>query len=415
MLAELFLGGGSFERSPAPVVVPPLRLAREASPAPESKPSTPVLELIVPCHTPAVPSAWVLQAAREIAAGRSGPAGLVRIAGSSVRLDIVGPGVATLPRARSLPEGVAAAATRVDHWFLHAGDHDVPALVAGVDRVTLLTGADEAAVVACYRMIKEIHAAQRQEGRLPRLRAVIVGAGAAQARDAAGRLARAAGAFLGEELEVLCGPASLGAAPACLVYEGSWAATPEEMMTLIRRGDGAAGRAEAGGPPEPRAKNTSQDFSLVLEQLVGPELDAFPPSPRESEPKPAAPAPRSSAAPRPTLCELIGSLRPLRSVCPHAAHVELAADQGGVVHALVDEEKAGEHGALRDLWAVAAWARRHATLLSAAEGGTPIRDQEPVLHVFVRRPKGWKGVLDSGLRVHALVEGPQGRVCLDLN
>ncbi len=98
----------------------------------------------------------------------------------------------------------------VDLWVLRLPHSDAPAdmLCAGVDRITILSSADEAAIVAAYQIVKDLaQAAEKTQRTLPTIGLAVVGA---EQRDAAAvveRLNRTTVSFLGVEVRLaMCLP-----------------------------------------------------------------------------------------------------------------------------------------------------------------------------------------------------------------
>ena len=140
-LAELFLGEAlKHDERATPVVG---RIGGDA-PAPET--AAPV-EAIVLGQLPVLASAWAVQYARMQSERLGRPVCLARLTEQTATVEIVGDARAGGP-ARDLPDALARASARAQAWVvlteLDPGD---VAKLPGVRAVTVLTGADDAAVV----------------------------------------------------------------------------------------------------------------------------------------------------------------------------------------------------------------------------------------------------------------------------
>ncbi|MCH2136902.1 MAG: hypothetical protein MK101_10025, partial [Phycisphaerales bacterium] len=99
----------------------------------------------------------------------------------------------------SQPQGTALAqlfesAPQGHHWIVSMGSALDPSTLQGVDEVVLLTGVDEAAIVAAYALLKQIVC--DCPGPMPVVRLVLAGADSLEAGD---RFVRTARARLGVE------------------------------------------------------------------------------------------------------------------------------------------------------------------------------------------------------------------------
>ena len=92
----------------------------------------------------------------------------------------------------------------VAQWIVQPpSDADPTSLLhCDADCVTLLSGADQAAVVGAYRMLKGLIAATKEEGALPTIQLVIVGAEERASSDAATRIIQTAHHQLGVKIDV---------------------------------------------------------------------------------------------------------------------------------------------------------------------------------------------------------------------
>ncbi len=414
-LTDLFLGESPTAPAAATVdddiPLPPLRSPTPSSPAkatsavvstpPQARParSTPAastaisqgptpaiprageIESIVVGHLPVLTSAWVHQYARSCATKSAGPVALVRVRGRSASIDLLGQGrTLTLPEGSTLQAAVAAAAPIAAHWILSVDEVGEPELAAlpGIARVTLLTGANDAAVVACYRAIKGLCLAQ-SESLLnpPAIRAAVMGSPQAKAEPAAARLANTVATHLARSIDVLALPDRISAGPSVPVYVGVCDLSPADLGRLIID----SVRANHG-------------LSTEIAQPHAPIT-----------PSHASTAPLAPADPQPGLWAKVAGLRGLETRCPYAPRVELAVSESGEVHAFSHAtDEPGVERALTDLTAASAWVRTNADVLRAAipelarrVGAVPTTE-----HLVTSAAKPARRLLDSPIRVHLL-------------
>ena len=339
------------------------------------------IESIVVGHLPILASAWVHQYARSCAARSQAPVALVRVRGRSASIDLLGQGrTLTLPEGSSLAAAVAAAAPLAPHWILSVDEVGEPELAAlpGVHRVTLLTGANDAAVVACYRAIKGLCLAQ-SESLLspPAIRAAVMGSPQPKAEPAAARLANTVATHLARSIEVLALPDRIAAGPSVPVFVGACDLAPADLGRLVI------------------------DSVRAHHGLASDHAPAHVPSANSHAVEPQAPNDR----PQGTLWSKVAGLRGIETRCPYAPRVELAVSDAGEVHAFSHAaDEPGVERALTDLTAATAWVRTNADVLRAAipelarrVGAVPTTE-----HLVTAAPKPARRLLDSPVRVHLL-------------
>ena len=129
---------------------------------------------------------------------------LVRVLQGEVSVDLfpcvpsASPAMPPLPP-DDLAGAIAIAARHAGRWLMQADDVEEPRLaaLAPVDVVTLLSGVNEAAVVAAYRTIKglSVGLAERRSDQDagPRLRVAMIGADEDRASEVSAKLRHAAG------------------------------------------------------------------------------------------------------------------------------------------------------------------------------------------------------------------------------
>jgi hypothetical protein len=171
----------------------------------DSADPSPAPRVVLVGHLPGFANLWINQYAQQRCESL-GPVGVLHIADDSIDLDLFQPGLPTpvggaggSPAPESLPEAINAIAGTVRHWLVHLADpqrQDLRAFAGELRDWTLLTGADEAAVVAAYRLLKQwVEPAGYPDGD-PAIELAFLGCEASAAEDAAQRIQRTAGQFM---------------------------------------------------------------------------------------------------------------------------------------------------------------------------------------------------------------------------
>lgn len=395
-LADLFLADGAMG-IPAQAG-PSLRLAPVASNAEPSRaqitdepgPSSTRLEGLVLGHLPVQGSTWIVPYAKFVADAERRPVALVRLHGGQTWVDLVLPRgaaprsnsrIGQQPHATDLAGAIRQASREAGAWLLRVEDLAEPGLLnlRGVSTVTLLTGSDEAAVVACYRTIKTLFEDLPRED-APEVRVAIMGGDASKASDAEARISKAAKAFLGKPLPPAAIVGQVGGGTTVSLYRGP-SVPPAEIVELALR---AEVRSSAEPPPT-RSRDTSPPGPFTEAPVV--------------EVPPALPG-----------------LRPLEIRCPYAPGVVICSGEGGSLHLVASGTTRAGHF-VQELLAAASWADDHAALLEAASAGAlrAIGASGPVLHLVVSDAKGARALIDTGVRLHLALAVDGKHVFADLN
>lgn len=365
----------------------------DSSPAPGQKRATPrpntcrrpMLELLVQGHLPVRAAPWASQYARERAAAIEEVVALVRHGQDHLSVELFGE-----------TEEVAAAFDRESDALRHAADRaalvilqldEVHQAAAAADprlkAVTVLAGANEAAVVAAYRTLKGLAsvlapASSAEDDPLTDLQVALVSVDRAEAGDALDRLRRAVAVFLDRPLRLACTIERIAPTGARSLYRGESALGPVEVLERLT------------APRDARMDCSHQR--------------------RESSPAAHAVAPVAETS----LASLVEGLVLLHFGPPEDPSVEIAADRAGVLHLLCADDDGKGVGRLV---AAEAWAMKHRPLLSAAAGPDARIDQSKpvVLHLFTDSPKSVRHLLDADLRVHAIITPGNGARSIELN
>lgn len=476
-LAELFLGEADVTRDepgenphrPADDGAEPVAATHEAehmhrSTETEATAAGRRIDLVIAGHLPIMASAWVRQYAATRAPSDDRPAALVRLLRGRSAVELLGGGCERLqaPMADRFEDALRVASASAGAWVVRV---DEPfeldaAACEGLDTLTVLTGADDAAMVAAYRLLKGLRdtvAARQEAGASLRVRIAVMGCDGAKAEAASSKLRRAAASCLGLELDDAGGSARVTPARGVVLFDREGESTPPEDVVRML---GALPEARPSGGPVRREAPTikpvkiesdhaesdaastarspstgagrSVDASGVAEAArsshgwTDPVFDltyeptdpaAFTPGlrtdpqPRRAEAEPARPkiaaTPDDAGEPAalpvhggtdaPPLWRLHGQLQPLHAGCPMAPGVELARDGHGRLHLLTWDGV--PDGGMAGLTAAASWARSHAAWLGEPGGGAT---GEPVLHMFTRDAVSARSLVWSDVRVHAV-------------
>lgn len=383
-------------------------------------------------HLPVLASAWIAQHARDLAEQLRGPVAVVARAAGRVTIDLHGPTLLTADRiqpASTLDDAVAEAMNAgVCAWLIRA---DAVTELSLADSSTLtglsiLTGHDEAALVAAYRVLKGLTANAADfdldaESDIPEIHVAVMGATDAQGRPAAEKLRRAAESFLQTGLASVSITHKIGAGSAARLFDGESELTIEELLgrlptqmatvsntqhrshLRLANGDHASRIGPVDTHPEPRTtRSIDHDAPATIASV------------RTHQEERAA----GDTARQESLAPLIG-LMPLEPRCPYADEVELAADAEGRAHLIIHAEGATHTlaGAIESLEIARAWLAAHLTLLAAATGHA-VRSSpplDPACHLVVDHAAGARRLLDGPTRLYALAQGRSETLCIPLN
>ncbi len=409
-LADLFLGDGELapepmlpapqeagscrpRASPPPASPPP---SRSVAPQTPSSPSisppsrsdapTPDVEALILGHLPVLASPWVLQYARHRASEINEPVALLRLNSGTVSVEIVGADDAPRVPSPNLNDAIGRAKTIARRWLIRVDETNEPALAESLAAapsasLTLLTGADDAAVAACYRTLKSL--AETIVGVAddpPALRVVVLGANPDAAAAAGRKIRQAATTFLGLPPELAQPVPRMVPARAINLFRGQTDRSAESLLALVRTPTGVSSHP-------------------VADSRVPRHSVAATPPPSPSVPPPSR---ASALAATDALASLLPGLRPLSARSPVAQCVELATDADGRLHLLARADAPDAcPAAAADLTAAAAWAQTHARLLIAAEPSLRSADAPP-LHLLTPTPRAARALVGSSIRVHAL-------------
>jgi hypothetical protein len=487
-LADLFLGEGGPAIASASVPAPALRTLKLTPPEPSSSGPAPVasgraaraigslgdgprvvepptgFEAVALGHLPVMASAWAMQYARSVATTRSVPVAMLRVGGGKVSLELIGqdaPGgdgpADTLADAVRRAVGVAGA------WLLRVDEPSETELsdVPGVSGITLLTGADEVAIVNSYRAIKGymeiglIGRAGDEDAPKVVLRLAVMGSPEDRAKDAANRIRKAAATYLGCAIEsVICSP-KISPVATHTLFRGEAEAGVREVVAGVIEAWGmprdvtpadVAETAVIAPSPAPAPPGEAEDADAIADIVVASIIEEADVPAALPEPEIAVPAVRSEPpavrtqdvilpvessgsriGPRTsptgagnTAQQLVAHLAGLSSLnirCPFAPGAELACAFDGTLHVIGMAGLSGDAPRVVEaLLAAASWADLHAEVLRQIRPGLRAGQGKTVLHLLTERAKDVRPLIDSEIRLHAIVRGPGGTSTIaDLN
>lgn len=398
---------------------------------------TPIVELLLVGHLPVRGSLWLTPYADAIAR-QSGPACLLRFEGGQSNLQLLRTesDICIDSAACSLQDAVNELASEVDVWIIRPRDEfELQSLLKDaslrIDRLTLLTSIDEAAMVAAYQTIKQV--VEMTATPPPPLHLATVGCAPDLARTAIERLNRTTLNFLSAEIHPgLClsrmeanvrptGTMNFSDSPGALadviraIQTGSASRPPKSGGAGILPAQGQNAHSTTPtifhreskpvAAPPPRSTHT---FATEQPLPGAPRIKLAPKPSLSIEPKPptvngtvlsapAAPAAPIGFASAGTLASHVEGLSPLPLRAPDHDHIELAIDAAGRIHLLGDETT------LRQMPVVGNWVKKHRELLQLALPQFSIDAQRPPLcHIFSPTPIAVGDLHGSDLCLHVL-------------
>ena len=370
--------------------------------------------LLLVGHLPVMGGLWLTQFA-DRDARTSGTTALVRVLHGEVELEVLRAGGRKIDvdAKDGFEQALTKVASTVGRWiFCVFGDAEaqIPAALDGIDRVILLTGADDAATVGAYKLLKGfVEHAERAGRAVPPIELCIVGATETEAREMAEKLDRTTRAFLRANLVVGAAIQRMDAVESSFreSYElpsasldAACAAVTRAVSARASRFDAAQVSATKATTRTPPRATTSvevdrvdippvvpEQFSAVLPFRIGP-VNAAPSrvapvveyaAVAEATPAPvpvlADVAPTVVVAPKLTIANvveiaaqtrpssyaaLIRGLSPLAIRPPRWKDIELALDAQGTLHVVAPVSSIEHTMHARQ------WATEHAELLALA-------------------------------------------------
>lgn len=403
-LAALFLGEQDDARAP---VEPKTQV--ELKPIGENH--RPVVSLLVLGNLPVFAGAWASQYARDRQKASGRPLALLTIGDEAARLELYG-AIGDVSPASDLSRALKGVARAGADLVVRLPEAEA-GWIAGESRVasmTILTGADDPAIVGAYRSFKAIVQDLPGEGMTPAMRVAVAGCDEPLAGEAGTKLAQAAERFLGLTVNREPPVRQIDAGASTELYHGlppAWADVPDLLAHFVEQERGAGEvQVRAGSGDEFQPRRSGPPVGFMAEGVE-------PPAMRVVEKDDAGPvasrAYRDDAGRKP----LPAGLTAVDVACPYARGVGMAVDDKGVLHAVAwagDSESAS--GAVRDLVVASSWLRDHVELIAVIMGRR-LAGEPSVRHLVLREARGALGLAQGDLRVHVSV--PHADAVVDLN
>lgn len=352
-------------------------------------PSKPSIELLLPAHLPVQGGLWLIPyAGREAGAGT---VVLVRMHEETIDVAVIGAGSIDLFGCTSMEEVLERTEKKHVHWIVQPpADADPTSLLhCDADRVTLLSGADQAAVVGAYSLLKGLITSANDNESFPVMRLVVVGAEDKSATEAARRIVQTAELQLGVYVEV--GPALPAMGSTCNVVSQVSFTRESNVVDLL-------GRIRSAHDVEEQLATTAR-----FEHPAVKEQESVAPDETVEKPVNVAEDTRQEESivsqERTDYASHVDGLLAIAPRCPEHDHVELAVDTDGRLHVLADAND------LRDASIVSSWIVRHRALVSMACGGLKLDETlMPVQHIFTDDAVSVADLHGTDVRMHLLVE-----------
>jgi len=352
------------------------------------------VDLLLLGHLPVQGGLWLIPyAGRE---SHGGVGALIRMHEDAVDLAILGDIELDISSCTSLEQAFDLIGPSVTKWMVQPpSDADSTALLhCDADRITLLSGADQAAVVGAYRLLKGLVVASGSVEATPKMNLVIVGTEERAAQDAANRIVQTAYHQLGVQLSVSQPLPAMGS-KSRIASQASFHRTSGVVDILTRI------RAAAQRPTE--TEEVVQKIPLSERPVV--EI---------KEPIIEQPQMYQQVTEQSSYATYVDGLIGVKPRCPEHEEVELAIDTEGRLHVLADAED------FRDAAIVSGWVARHGDLIAMACGGVEIDTTlRPKQHVFTDNAVAVADLHGTDLALHLLTEvevnGQQGIFCTPLN
>lgn len=354
-----------------------------------------LLEAVLLGNLPGYASPWITQYAHELSRSHEG-VGLIRFDEKQVRLECFrsaddndSPPASARPH-ETFTQAIERLTPQVDIWLIVIDPWNSPAArrrLAEVDRWTLLSGADEAAVVAAYRAIKQLlegpAALMPQNG----LRLMFMGCDREQAMAAMGRIDRATSAFLKMPVELAGVRRQIQPLHRLRCLQFDLAPEDDAFSMLVQMlHDMAEGRAGTAASPVQALLDEQPEAALQPAIEPEPTLTDYPLPPE----KIAAPAAQPVIPPPPAakgLADYLPQVAALEARCPRHPRVEMAVDADGRCHLMLRTLDEPADLAIRQLMETRLWAHEHRQLLALTARDRRFGQSAPRMHLFTAEPK----------------------------
>ncbi|XAM01555.1 hypothetical protein OT109_09185 [Phycisphaeraceae bacterium D3-23] len=424
-------------------------------------------------NLPGLSGPWLTQYAQTLAQAQ-GPVAIVHIDDDMIDLELVEPRLEASPQPSAAVASTRVPATTDDglvglldalvrntdapvRTVLIRLKADTEAMsasrLAALDRWTVLCGADDAAVVACYSVLKRIvEHDPRNAGKHVGL--MVMGSDEASAQRAVQKVADTANSFLSTPVESVGHLRQMQ--PVTVRQMGSFPDPVALWPQLVGWLDTL--EAPAAAPPTQTAPTDSPAHQNPMEPVINqplsippprraavpsPQAAAHPAMPRQQEP---ATAPRTAQAVAPGAPDQAVGSTPVDDLFallaqgpaaipggvaldarpPAAPAIQLAVDEAGTVHLLMHHSQADDpRRAVPEMLDARRWVSEHRDLLALTQRDRAFADPAaapPVLHLFTDRAEQATALvarLGDSFKLHLLQKVTLGRetgwFCTPLN
>lgn len=392
-------------------------------PVPSPSGATGVAEAVVLGNLPGMSGPWLTQYG-QLLAQQDGHVAILHLRDDHLDLELIEPTDHRAPTAQSsgerrptpafrIPPGGFGQRDLIDVLELLAGSPTSPvrtflvhldaspgalSYLLDFEYWTLLSGADDAAIVAGYRLLKQLLESDERVARA-HVGLMVVGSDRTAGQSAARKLRAAVANFLHAPLELIGYQQKM--VPARCRTLGSFGNLPELWPRLTAWLNALQPpAAQPAAAHEEAAANKLPPLQQPVQVAAQPEATA---EPRRVEPQHAEPINNAFDADAQdvdlfslidsdhrTTASIPGGIA-LEARCPSQPDTQLALDAAGRLHLLhrhdsADGDPPTPKEAIVELVAVRDWARQHRQLLQLTERGRRFDpDTDPILHLFTDR------------------------------
>ncbi|MFM7133149.1 MAG: hypothetical protein ACKO0W_02405 [Planctomycetota bacterium] len=303
--------------------------------------------LVLVGHLPVMSGLWLSQYADRVARDR-GAVCMLRLEHDAVTLEVLranGRRPAVRPQA-TLAEAMRAVATAVTTWMVVPRANDAVEIPTAIEEITILTGADEPAVVSAYRLVKSCVESSAAAGAiLPPISVAVLGADDEECARVAEKLDKTTRAFLHVDLPVRGGLQRV--APVESTFRGTFDAEAPKLAQILAMIAEAERTAPAAQPAV--AATSAAPFATERGDRFAPRAERRPPRIVRPDDAPTDARARSLApSVAPSLARAAESLPPRGVRGAPFAHDDSALDSARAVLAGATRTMAEAARRLRD-------------------------------------------------------------------
>lgn len=280
-----------------------------------------------------------------------------------------------------------------------------------VRRIILLTGADQAAIVAAYRLLKRLAMPPPTSDRLPHLSLLVAGCDRQRATDAVARLTNTVSVFLQQKLELIGAIETIRTTRIRTLrrYEiggrfERWLVndlTRMQPLEITVKANALGARLNGANGAVHQIRTDPPKGNGSIPHTPTPNIKPL----GATEPTSAHGTASARSASHPTsLGPLVKGLQPLPVSCPYATGVDFAVDHVGHIHVLTRDAGYHEAPAVERLLLAGDWARDHRQLLNLLDSRVSLAQDTIVRHLFITDLGRRQRLLtDTHIRFHLLL------------